>query len=608
MRKDVKRYFSALTSVFAFALLLLTTFSARAQNALDAYAITNARITTVSGAVIERGTIVIRGGLIESVGANVRVPADVRTIDGNGLTVFPGFFDGSTNLGIAAPQRATPPAGLNLPGAAAVAPNATNSNYPQGLQPETTAAAEIRPTDSALETARNFGITTALSVPRERIINGQSALINTAGDSASNLIIKTPVALHISFTTLTGGGFPNSLMGTFAMLRQMFLDAQRQQKSQEAYAKNPRGMRRPDNDKSLDVLVNALNGTIPVVMNANSEREIVRALDLAKEFNLRPIIAGGAESAKVLDRLKAQKATVLLSLNFPKRTTAANPEADPEPLEVLRSRVEMPKTAARLKQAGIPFTFQSGGLTSWNDFLSNAVKTTENGLSREDAVRAMTLNAAEIFGVADRLGSIEPGKIANLTVVRGDFFGKDRFISHVFVDGRLYEQKAPSPPRPPSPAPNAAPNSNVPRPNSQVQNPENPNPNNPSNPSNQPIPQPTQAPAASPANAPAKVPTDAVNIAGNWTLNFDIPNQPVSGTANFTQEGNRLSGTITTPFGSTPIENGEITGDTIRFTVRPTLGGQTLDISFSGKVSGSQMSGMIDTQQGAVNFTGSKNP
>ena len=135
--------------------------------------------------------------------------------------------------------------------------------------------------------------------------------------------------------------------------------------------------------------------------------------------------------------MKAIDAAVLFSLNFPKRTTAASPDADPESLEMLRFRAEVPKAAAKLAQAGVRFAFQSGGMTNLADFSANAAMAVQNGLSADAAVRAMTLSPAEIFGIADRTGSVETGKIANLTVVKGDALAKDKVITHVFVDGKL---------------------------------------------------------------------------------------------------------------------------------------------------------------------------
>jgi imidazolonepropionase-like amidohydrolase len=234
----------------------------------------------------------------------------------------------------------------------------------------------------------------------------------------------------------------------FAALRQMMLDTQRYREALQIYERAPRGVRRPDTDRSLAALVPVLEGRMPVVMLANSEREISRALDLAEEFKLRLIIAGGREADRVADRLAKQKVPVLLSLNLPKRTTAAIPEADPEPLRVLRERVEAQQTAGKLAKAGVRFAFQSGSLTNMSDLLANAGKTIENGLSATDALRAFTIWPAEILGVQNQLGSIEAGKIANLTVVRGDLFDRNGRVTHVFIDGRPFDIKpAPESPK-----------------------------------------------------------------------------------------------------------------------------------------------------------------
>jgi imidazolonepropionase-like amidohydrolase len=234
-------------------------------------------------------------------------------------------------------------------------------------------------------------------------------------------------------------------MGVFSAIRQMLLDAARYREAQATYEKSPRGLRRPEQDKSLAALLPVLSREMPVVMYANSEREISRALDLAREFNLRAIIAGGLEAWKVADRLREQNVPVLLSLNFPKRTTAQVTEADPEPLRILRERVEAPKNAGRLAAARVRFAFQSGALASMTDFLSNVQKAIQNGLSRDDALQALTIRPAEILGVADRLGSIEVGKIANLTVTRGDLFDTNTRITHVFIDGRPVDLKPVTP-------------------------------------------------------------------------------------------------------------------------------------------------------------------
>lgn len=545
-----------LFSSFYIALFAFAAMTAAAQTRPTVYAITNASIVTVAGATITRGTVVVRDGLIEAVGENARVPADAIQIDGTGLTVYPGFFDTNTSLGLAA-APARPANQIAVPNPAA-AP-ASNSNYPDGLQPEESAFENLKAGEAQFEANRNAGFTTVLTVSREGVFNGQSAIINLAGDTVSEMVVKPTFAEHFSFVTLRTGQYPTSLMGTFSALRQMLLDAQRLQTNRAAYDKKPRGMRRPETDRSLEALLPVLNRQMPIVFNANSEIEIVRALDMAREFNLNAIIAGGQEADKAAARLKAQNVPVLLSLNFPKRTAAASPEADPESLELLRRRADAPKTAARLTQANVKFAFQSGGMTSINDFLTNAAKATENGLAKDQAIRAMTLSAAEILGVADRLGSIEKGKIANLTVMRGDVFAKDKTITHVFVDGKLFEQKE----RPRTPT---APTTGGTQP-----------------------------------GAPA-------NVGGTYSITIEIPGQPLPGTLTMTQQGETITGNLQTQLGTSPIKDGKVTASGFSFTATVEFGGSTFDLFVNGRVAGNEISGTMTTPQGAVPFKGTKTP
>ncbi|HEX8368838.1 MAG TPA: amidohydrolase family protein [Pyrinomonadaceae bacterium] len=551
MKKLILRFTLVISAFISLCALPL------AAQTSGSFAITNARIVTVSGAAIERGTIVIRDGLIEAVGENARVPADARIFDGAGLTVYPGFFDANTNLGL-------PPARPPGQQPAQQAPTPSNSNYPNGLQPETSALETLKAGDAQFETPRNNGFTTVLTVSRDGVFNGQSAVINLAGESVSTMVIKSPFAQHITFRTLPGGVYPTALMGTFSAIRQMLLDAQRLQEWQKNYAANPRGMKRPETDKSLEALLPVLNRQMPVVFNANTEREIIRALDLAKEFNLRAIISGGGEAWKVAGRLKEQNIPVLLSLNFPKRTTAVTPDADPEDLDLLRLRAETPKGAARLAQAGVKFAFQSGGMTNIGDFWTNAGKAIENGLNKDAALRAMTLGTAEIFGVENRLGSIEPGKIANLIVARGDIFAKDKAITHVFVDGKLFEQK---------PAVIKG------------------------------------LPTGTSFNGGLVPTAPKLDISGAWNVTVQVSGQSVPVTLSFKQEGEKLSGNVQSGFfGTAQIRNGSVTGDSFSFDVTVAVGGQNLDAAFTGKVSGTQISGTATSAQGATPFSGAKVP
>ena len=546
-------------------LILLFTMAfclATVESNAQVYAITNARIVTVAGPAIEKGIVVMRNGLIESVGPDAKIPGDAVVIDGTGFTVYPGFIDALTNLGIQAQQQQRP-AGGGPQGQAQPAPApASNSNYPVGLRPEDSVLDDLRPGEAQFEAARAAGFTTVLTIGRTGIFNGQSAVIDLAGDTVSSMVIRSPFAEHFSYATLRGE-YPGSLLGTFSAFRQMLLDAQRLQKLQKVYEANPRGMRRPEPDRSLEALFPIINRQMPLVINANSENEITRALDLAKEFNFRLIIGGGQEAWKLADRLKAQDVPVLLSLNFPKRTTASSPDADPETMEVLRMRAETPRGPARLAQAGVKFAFQSGGATTLADFFTNAGKAVENGLDKDAAVRAMTLGAAEILGVADRLGSIETGKIANVVLVKNDVFARDRFVSRVFVDGKMFEQKEPSR----RPAPNGQP------------------------------------------GGVGGGPSPAVMVvAGNYSITIDVPGQTLTGTLALIQQGTVLSGTLSTQLGVVQIRDGKVAADGFTFSATVDYAGSQIEIAVKGAVNGNQISGTIDSPQGTVPFSGTRNP
>jgi hypothetical protein len=338
-------------------------------------------------------------------------------------------------------------------------------------------------------------------------------------------------------------------MGVFSALRQMFLDAQRLREANQIYERSPRGLRRPEQDKSLTALYPALAREMPVVMHANTEREIRRALDLAQEFNLRVIISGGAESWKVADRLR--DVPVLLSLNFPRRTTVQVPEADPDPIRVLRERAGAPKTAGRLATARIRFAFQSGSMTNISDYLQNARLAVENGLARDEALRALTINAAEFLGVADRLGSIEVGKIANLTVTRGDLFDRSARIAHVFIDGRPVDLK----------------------------------------------------PAA-----PAGGGTSTAPATGTWTLSVNLGEGEQAVTLILQQEGENLRGSIQGALGSAQIANASVSASgELRFTAPVTIGGEATEATFTGTITGNQMRGTVQAVgRSPGTFTGTR--
>jgi len=428
--------------IIVAALVVAAAFVARAD-APRVYAIRGARIVTAAGAPVASGTIVIRDGLIEAVGPAVTAPPDARVIDGAGLTVYPGLIDLGTATGLDVPQPAQPQNPQTLE-------EVERWKRSVILRPGLRAADHVSTDSSDLRRFAAAGVTSVLARPDGAGIAGQSALVNVVpppdapqigdvGDVRSGLlVVRDRVALHVSLEQRAGGsgGYPVSVMGMHGFVRQAFLDGQHYGVSQVYYARHTAGTTRPVYDASLEALAAVLEDQLPVAFEAGLAREIRRALAMADEFGLRPIVTGAIEADQVTGDLRAHDARVVYSLDYPTRPRTLAPDAD-EPLRVLRLRANAPKVPAALAQAGVTFGFESAGLDDPKAFVKNAAQAVKDGLPADRAIRALTIDAARIAGADDRLGSLEPGKIANVVVTDGDLFGDETTIKHVFVDGRL---------------------------------------------------------------------------------------------------------------------------------------------------------------------------
>jgi imidazolonepropionase-like amidohydrolase len=431
---SLSRVLPAAGGLLAAALLAPDSWPAGRE---EAFAVVGARIVAVSGPVIETGTVVLRGGLIEAVGATVAVPPGARVIEGQGLTVTPGLIDGFGGVGLPAPSP-RPSAGGAGPG----------QNMGTGLAPEASALDRVRVTD-ALK-ARDGGVTTALAIPPDGVLPGRSVLLNLSGEKADGMVLRQPAALHVHMATLSGR-YPNSLMGTMALVRQSLLDAARYRDDWAAYEKAPVGRRRPAYDAALEAWSDVTAGRLPLVVTAARENDIRRALSLADEFKVRVVVAGAPQASRLADQIKARKLPLLVSVNFdPPRPASFFGLEDDE--RARKDIEEAERNPAALHQAGVPFALVSGHAPS---FLAGVQKAIERGLPAEVALRAVTLGAAEVLGIADRTGSLDRGKIANAVVWSGEPLSKEARVKMVFVDGKLYEPDTRAQPTPAPPAASA---------------------------------------------------------------------------------------------------------------------------------------------------------
>jgi len=427
---------AALAAVAAAVLAIVPAASAQEPMTV---AIRNARLVPVSGPVVETGTIVLSGGLIRAVGPRVEVPAEAVVIDGTGLTVYPGLIDAMTDFGLPGGAAGGGAASATRPATPAPARPVRGPQDRPASTPWVHAADEFRPEARRVETWRHGGFTSVVVAPSTGLFPGQAALVNLSGAERGEAVVRARVALPITMRPQGGfASFPGSLMGVVAYVRQVFSDTRHYGQLARQYDANPRGRPRPEYDRTVLALHDALAAKTPVLLPAVTAPEIDRMLTLAHELDVPVVLYGGHDAASALPRLADAKVPVLVSAKWPEKSKDADPDA-PEPLRVLELRDRAPGAPAALATRRLPFAFYSDGLDTPKDMLANVRKAIDAGLSREAALRALTLDTATIFGVADRLGTLETGKIANVVVTTGDLFDTDTTIAHVFVDGLRFD-------------------------------------------------------------------------------------------------------------------------------------------------------------------------
>ena len=425
----------------ALLFLLCSALPIAAAEGPQVFAIQGARIMRVSGAPIDSGTVVVRDGVIEAVGANITAPADAWVIEGKGLTVYPGLVDALSTWGV---PGLTPPAAAGgvrrgAGGAAPALPSGPQPviNGPEDRPSNTSflkVADQLVATDASITTARDAGFTTAVTFPNTNIFAGQGAMFSLAGERPGQMVVLPAAGLYLTMRSTSFATYPGSLMGVIAYIRQVYLDADHYKAANAIYAKHPQGLQRPAYDRTLEAVL----GTPRTLLPARRMVEIDRMLRLAQELKMNPVLYGGDEAWRSVDQLQKAKVPILISLKWPERARDADPALN-DPLHELEMRDKAPSSPAALAKAGVKFAFYSDGIATPKEMVRAVKRAIDAGLAPADAVRAMTLSPAEIYGVSDRLGSVDKGKIANLLVTEGDLFQDKTKVKYVFVDGMKYE-------------------------------------------------------------------------------------------------------------------------------------------------------------------------
>src|SRR6185437_903464 len=409
---------------------------AGAQCPRGSYAFTHANVITVSGGTLSGANVVVCDGVITAVGSDAAVPSGAQVVDATGMTIYPGIVDGYSQYGLPSPPANAGRGGGG--GAAAAAAQAAEIastldgiavNDPRRyLDPEPAGVnteritAELLDPPATLAAVRDAGVLATLVAPADGIFKGWSAVINLIGPDAAAMIVNPDAGEVVELAPAARGSYPSSVMGAVAVYRQTMLDTQRLGTEMGIYRQaGEKGMPPPAYDPKAMSLLPLLRRQGPTFFVASDWDGILRALALAKEFGLTPTIIGATEAGRAIPQLQAAHAGVLVSLAF---TAGGGGRggfggggrggASPELLAEQRAAAE--STPAALAKAGIAFGFTTQGMNANQNVFTQAKLAMGKGLSEADAWKALTLNTAQAIGAGNQLGSVEPGKIANLVV------------------------------------------------------------------------------------------------------------------------------------------------------------------------------------------------
>jgi len=507
------------------------------------WAIKDCRIVPMNGAVIEKGVVVIREGLIEAVGDNIEIPAGAEIIDGAKLTVYPAFIDSLGKSFLKLPEKKFDPSKLY---------SGEFTDEDRGLTPELKAFDYVEFGKNAREKFKKCGFSAIQVIPERGIFTGQASVFSLSGADKNKAILLKDSALGIGFSAGVFGTYPSSLMGVFAYLRQTFSDTAYFDMHSQRWKSEMTGLVRPEYDPKLEILTDFVIGKKPIIFFCRNQNDIKRAIRFGREFKLNYFIFdSGGEAFRVIPELKQSKAPLLLTVEFKAPATSIYAQKGREEREKAEKELYT-KNPAKVAEAGIPFAFSSLGTDDPEKMTEGIMKAIDNGLSREKALQALTVNPASFLGLSKALGTIEPGKIANLVLSEGDILTKEAKIRYVFADGKKFEIKE-----------------------KKVEE--------------------------------GKEPT--VNVTGRWELSIEAGMGSMKMTVEFLQEGASLSGKLTTQFGIFEFTEGTVSVNEISFDMVLSFGGQEIDLYFTAAVEKDTMSGnVVMGTMDSAEFTGKRIP
>lgn len=516
----------------------------------------NAKVILAPGQVIEKAHLLVRDDRISAVGPDIVIPPDADVIEADGLSIFPGFIDAGASIFLqdAKPQPVEGRA-IEIQKYALAGMRSDDRN---GLTPEFAAAEHLAIKQEDQDRYRQSGFVAVHVLPMGRIASGRGTVVNLA-----SLPTRESLLVPMSFATLQlsergGGEYPATLMGVHAHLRQVFLDAQRHTTQQRLFSEQVTGIARPATDPALEALAAMRTPQVKTAFIATTRDDHDRALNFAAEHQLQPVIWGGQDAWRVLDRLKKESVDVIAHVDFgdePK--TDAKPSDDPytdqpEPQSVREHKRNVWKERVSgltaLQEAGIRLAISSRDGKAPADLLKGLRQAIANGMNRDAALAAITTQPAAILGLDRELGTIAVGRPAYFVAMTGAFDNDQSKVRYVVINGYRYEYHKDAKPVAPS--------------------------------------------------APGE--PGPLQVAGNWTVEIDSADGKTRAELELTQSDRTLSGRFKSDQADGRLASGKATKDSIEFVVSIGAGDQAISLKFDAKLEGDALRGNLKSPFGAA--------
>lgn len=390
------------------------------------YAFVNGTIVISADQSISGGTLLIKDRIIEAVGKAIAVPKGYTTIDLKGKFIYPGLVDAYTTYGMPElPRQAFGAGGFGGRSSISISTKPGAYGWNEAIKPEMNAKTVFH-VDTKNEDLKKNGFSTVQSLIHDGIARGTSVVVSL-GDERDNLVmLKDEAAAHYSFNKGTAAtNYPSSLMGSIALLRQTYYDAQWYKTQKEEY------------NISLDQFNQTQN--LPQIFEVNDPQSILRADKIAKEFGRQYIYKTDGQEYQRITAIKATGSAFIIPLNFPAPYDVENPlDARSIKYDQLKNWELAPTNPAALEKAGVKFAITSFGLTNAHDFWTNLRSAITYGLSEKQALNSLTTVPAEMLGVADKVGTLAKGKIASFLITSDNLFKPDNIIYENWIEGRPY--------------------------------------------------------------------------------------------------------------------------------------------------------------------------